>query len=160
MYLAPTEDMQFLIDDVLDVGGVLGALPQYAELGLGPDLTTALLDEAAKFAADVVSPLRRVGDAQPASCQDSAVTIPPGYGEAIRQLGAGGWVGISAPYEQGGQGLPELFGTAACEMWNATHESSAVMTIPACTSNSRGLINKTVKLISTITMSGTTNLIR
>jgi hypothetical protein len=78
MYLAPTEDMQFLIDDVLDVGGVLGALPQYAELGLGPDLTTALLDEAAKFAADVVSPLRRVGDAQPASCQDSAVTIPPG----------------------------------------------------------------------------------
>ena len=51
MYLAPTEDMQFLIDDVLDVGGVLGALPQYAELGLGPDLTTALLDEAAKFAA-------------------------------------------------------------------------------------------------------------
>ena len=66
MYLAPTEDMQFLIDDVLDVGGVLGALPQYAELGLGPDLTTALLDEAAKFAADVVSPLRRVGDAHPA----------------------------------------------------------------------------------------------
>ena len=65
--------------------------------------------------ADVVSPLRRVGDAHPARCSDSAVTIPPGYGDAIQQLGAGGWVGISAPQDQGGQGLPEL-GTAACEM--------------------------------------------
>ena len=113
MYTAPTDDMQFLIDDVLDVGTVLGELPHYAELGLGNELTTALLDEAAKFASDVVSPLRRVGDAHPARCSDSAVTIPPGYGDAIQQLGAGGWVGISAPQDQGGQGLPELFGTAA-----------------------------------------------
>ena len=126
MYKAPTEDMQFLIDDVLDVGRVLGDLPQYADLGLGPELTTAVLDEAAKFAADVVSPLRRVGDAQPASCHDGAVTIPPGYGDAIRQLGAGGWVGISAPHEQGGQGLPELFGTAACEMWNSADMAFAL----------------------------------
>ena len=50
MYTAPTDDMQFLIDDVLDVGSVLGELPHYVELGLGSDLTTALLDEAAKFA--------------------------------------------------------------------------------------------------------------
>jgi hypothetical protein len=61
--------MQFLIDDVLDVGSVLGELPHYVELGLGSDLTTALLDEAAKFASDVVSPLRRVGDAHPGALQ-------------------------------------------------------------------------------------------
>ena len=126
MYTAPTDDMQFLIDDVLDVGTVLGELPHYAELGLGNELTTALLDEAAKFAADVVSPLRRVGDAHPARCSDSAVTIPPGYGDAIQQLGAGGWVGISAPQDQGGQGLPELFGTAACEMWNSADMAFAL----------------------------------
>ena len=126
MYTAPTDDMQFLIDDVLDVGTVLGELPHYADLGLGNELTTALLDEAAKFAADVVSPLRRVGDAHPARCSDSAVTIPPGYGDAIQQLGAGGWVGISAPQDQGGQGLPELFGTAACEMWNSADMAFAL----------------------------------
>ena len=126
MYTAPTDDMQFLIDDVLDVGTVLGSLPHYEELGLGGELTTALLDEAAKFAADVVSPLRRVGDANPARCSDSAVTIPPGYGDAIQQLGAGGWVGISAPQHQGGQGLPELFGTAACEMWNSADMAFAL----------------------------------
>ena len=84
MYTAPTDDMQFLIDDVLDVGSVLGALPAYAELGLGGELTTALLDEAAKFAADIVSPLRRIGDTTPARCSDSTVTIPPGYAEAIQ----------------------------------------------------------------------------
>ena len=89
-------------------------------------MTTALLDEAAKFASDVVSPLRRVGDAHPARCRDSVVTIPPGYGEAIQQLGAGGWVGISAPQDQGGQGLPELFGTAACEMWNSADMAFAL----------------------------------
>ena len=126
MYTAPTDDMQFLIDDVLDVETVLGELPHYADLGLGNDLTTALLDEAAKFASDVVSPLRRVGDAHPARCTDSAVTIPPGYGDAIQQLGAGGWVGISAPQDQGGQGLPELFGTAACEMWNSADMAFAL----------------------------------
>ena len=126
MYTAPTDDMQFLIDDVLDVGSVLGSLPHYNELGLGSELTTALLDEAAKFASDVVSPLRRVGDANPARCSDSVVTIPPGYGDAIRQLGAGGWVGISAPQHQGGQGLPELFGTAACEMWNSADMAFAL----------------------------------
>jgi alkylation response protein AidB-like acyl-CoA dehydrogenase len=126
MYRAPTEDMQFLIDDVLDVGSVLGPLPHYADLGLGTELTTALLDEAGKFAADVVSPLRRVGDMHPARCSDAAVAIPPGYGEAIRQLGAGGWVGISAPQDQGGQGLPELFGTAACEMWNSADMAFAL----------------------------------
>ncbi len=126
MYKAPTDDMQFLIDDVLEVDTVLGSLPQYDELGLGGELTTALLDEAAKFASDIVSPLRRVGDANPASCSDSAVTIPPGYGDAIQQLGAGGWVGISAPQNQGGQGLPELFGTAACEMWNSADMAFAL----------------------------------
>ena len=126
MYTAPTDDMQFLIDDVLNVGAVLGELPHYAQLDLGTELTTALLDEAAKFAADVVSPLRRVGDAHPARCSNSAVTIPPGYGDAIQQLGAGGWVGISAPQDQGGQGLPELFGTAACEMWNSADMAFAL----------------------------------
>ena len=126
MYTAPTDDMQFLIDDVLRVDETLGSLPAYQELGLGTDLTTALLDEAAKFAADVVAPLRRVGDSNPSRCGEGVVTIPPGYGDAIQQLGAGGWVGISAPQSQGGQGLPELYGTVACEMWNSADMAFAL----------------------------------
>jgi len=125
-YRAPLEDMTFLIDELLDAGGRLGELPDFAELGVGPELTTALLDEAAKLAGDVLSPLRRVADQQPASCADGKVTISPGYGDALRQLAEGGWLGITADPTYGGQGLPELYGTAACEMWNSADTALAL----------------------------------
>ena len=126
MYRAPLEDMQFLIDDVLDIEGTLGQLPRFAEHGIGAELTTALLDEAGKFGADVLAPLRRVGDMQPATCANGKVTISPGYADAIQQLGAGGWVGITADTDAGGQGLPELYGTAACEIWNGADMAFAL----------------------------------
>ena len=125
-YRAPLEDMNFLIDEVLDVETTLGQLPRYAEMGVGPELTPALLDEAAKLAGDVLAPLRRVGDAHPASCTDGKVTLSPGHDRALRQLGEGGWVGIAADAEFGGQGLPELYGTAANEMWNGANMAFAL----------------------------------
>lgn len=120
-YRAPIEDMTFLLEELLDVGGTLGSLPAFAELGLGPELTGALLDEGAKLAGGVLAPLRRVGDEQPATCSDGAITLSPGYADALRQLGAGGWMGIASDPEYGGQGLPELYATAACEMWNSAN---------------------------------------
>ena len=125
-YHAPLEDMTFLVDEVLTAGETLGHLPRFAELGIGPELTAAVLGEGAKFAADVLAPLRRVGDQHPASCQQGAVSISPGYVDALRQLAAGGWFGIAASAEHGGQGLPELYGTAACEMWNAADMAFAL----------------------------------
>ena len=126
MYTAPLADMQFLIDDVIDVAEKLGSLERFREMGVGPDLTTALLDEAGKLGSDVVAPLRRVGDTHPVTCVDGKVNIPPGYGEAIRELGAGGWVGISADADAGGQGLPEIYGTAASEIWNGADMAFAL----------------------------------
>ena len=120
-YRAPIEDMTFLIDELLDVGQVLGALPAFEDLGVGAELSTALLDEGARLAGDVLAPLRRVGDEHPATCADGAITLSPGYGEALQQLGAGGWMGISSDPAYGGQGLPELYATAACEMWNSAN---------------------------------------
>ncbi|MFV0277356.1 MAG: acyl-CoA dehydrogenase [Parahaliea sp.] len=128
-YRAPLDDMNFLIDELLQAGDRLGELPAYAEFGVGPELSTALLDEAAKLAGDVISPLRRVGDEQPASCADGKVTISPGYAEALRQLGAGGWLGITADPAFGGQGLPELYSTAAFEMWNSADMALALQPV-------------------------------
>ncbi|MEH6516573.1 MAG: acyl-CoA dehydrogenase family protein [Halioglobus sp.] len=125
-YRAPLEDMSFVIDELLQVEEALGGLDGFEGMGVGPDLTTALLDEAAKFASDVLAPLRPVGDAQPATCKDGRVTISPGYDTALKQMGAGGWVGISARPEHGGQGLPELYGTASCEMWNGANMAFAL----------------------------------
>ena len=165
MYKAPLDDMQFLIDDVCQAGARLGDLPRFEGLEVGTDLTTALLEEASKLAADVVAPLRRVGDQQPAHCADGAVTIPPGYGDAIRALGDGGWVGISADSGYGGQGLPELYGTAACEMWNSADmafalepflSSGAALAISA--HGSDALKNKYLPNINAGVWSGTMNL--
>ena len=165
MYKAPLDDMQFLIDDVCQAGARLGDLPRFEGLEVGTDLTTALLEEASKLAADVVAPLRRVGDQQPARCADGAVTIPPGYGDAIRALGDGGWVGISADSGFGGQGLPELYGTAACEMWNSADmafalepflSSGAALAISA--HGSEALKDKYLPNINAGVWSGTMNL--
>lgn len=165
MYKAPLDDMQFLIDDVCQAGARLGDLPRFEGLEVGTDLTTALLEEASKLAADVVAPLRRVGDQQPARCADGVVTIPPGYGDAIRALGDGGWVGISADSGFGGQGLPELYGTAACEMWNSADmafalepflSSGAALAISA--HGSDALKNKYLPNINAGVWSGTMNL--
>ena len=165
MYKAPLDDMQFLIDDVCQAGARLGDLPRFEGLEVGTDLTTALLEEASKLAADVVAPLRRVGDQQPAHCADGAVTIPPGYGDAIRALGDGGWVGISADSGFGGQGVPELYGTAACEMWNSADmafalepflSSGAALAISA--HGSEALKDKYLPNINAGVWSGTMNL--
>lgn len=126
MYRAPVEDMKFLIDDVLNAGEHLGSLDRFAEMGVGPDLTSALLDEAAKLSGEVVSPLRRVADENPARCEDKKIVLTPGYAEALQQLAAGGWFGISADSEWGGQNLPEIYSTAACEMWNGADMAFAL----------------------------------
>jgi len=125
-YRAPLADMSFIIDELLDAEGALGSLAEFADYGVGPDLTTALLDEAAKLAGDVLAPLRRVGDEHPATCSDGVVTVSPGYDDALRQFAAGGWVGISAGVDDGGQGLPELFSTATHEMWNSANIAFAL----------------------------------
>ncbi len=125
-YRAPIEDMAFLINELLDAEGTLGTLPAYAEYGVGADLTTALLDEGARLAGEVLTPLRRVGDEQPATCSDGKVTVSPGYDDAIRQFAAGGWVGISADANYGGPGLPELYSTAGHEMWNSANIAFAL----------------------------------
>lgn len=125
-YRAPVEDMGFLINEVLDAETVLGALPVFEDYGIGPELTTALLDEAAKLAGEELAPLRRVGDEHPATCDGREVTASPGHEAALQQLGAGGWIGISADVNYGGQGLPEIYSTVGHEMWNSANMALAL----------------------------------
>lgn len=125
-YQAPLDDMQFVIDELLSVEQQLGNLPEYAETGVGADMTRMLLEEASRLAGNVLSPLRRAGDLHPARCEAGRVHLTPGYAQALQQLASGGWLGVSAPTEHGGQGLPELYATAACEMWNSADMALAL----------------------------------
>jgi acyl-CoA dehydrogenase len=105
-YRAPVEDAQFLLNDVFHIERYAN-LPGFSDAT--PDVVEAILGEAGKFCGDVLTPLNRVGDEE--GCKrgsDASVITPKGFKDAFKQLRDGGWIGISAPAEFGGQGLPMI----------------------------------------------------
>lgn len=115
-YRAPVSDM---LSTMRHVAG----LDRLIADGLAPELeggiAEAVLDEAAKFAADVIAPLNRVGDLNGSKLKDGAVTTPPGWKEAYKAWSEAGWNALPAPEAYGGQGLPTLLQSACIEMWNS-----------------------------------------
>src|SRR5712672_933143 len=112
-YRAPVEESLFLINDVFHIDRYAN-LPGFADLS--PDIIEATLAEAAKLCEQVIAPLNRVGDMEGCTRHDDAsVTTPTGFKEAFRQLTEGGWMGISAPAEYGGQALPGVIGNIVNE---------------------------------------------
>jgi alkylation response protein AidB-like acyl-CoA dehydrogenase len=103
-YKAPVEEVLFLLNDVFHIDRYAN-LPGFADAP--PDVIEAVLGEAAKFSEQVLAPLNHSGDREGCKRQgDGSVTTPKGFKEAFGQLVEGGWIGISAPVEYGGQGLP------------------------------------------------------
>jgi alkylation response protein AidB-like acyl-CoA dehydrogenase len=114
VYKAPLRDMKFLLNEVFDYPG------HYATLASGenatPDIVDAILSECAKFCEEVLSPLYLSGDEEGCKLENGEVTTPAGYREAYQQYAMGGWQGLSAPEEYGGQGLPASMGLLKQEM--------------------------------------------
>jgi 3-(methylsulfanyl)propanoyl-CoA dehydrogenase len=115
-YNAPVADMLFTLRHVAGLDRLIadGLAP-----GLEDDMSAAILEEAAKFAAERLAPLNRVGDQYGADFKDGVVTTPPGFREAYRDWAAAGWNALTGPAEFGGQHLPILLATACGEMWNS-----------------------------------------
>jgi alkylation response protein AidB-like acyl-CoA dehydrogenase len=112
-YTAPVDDVLFLLNDVLHVDRY-NNLPGFADAS--PDIVEAILGEAAKLCQEQLLPLNRIGDTEGCTRHpDGSVTTPAGFKEAYRQYVDGGWMGISAPAEFGGQGLPTAVTIAANE---------------------------------------------
>jgi len=113
-FAAPIRDMRFVLNE-------LGLLDQVAELPgceeVGAELVDAILDEAGKFAGDVLAPLSRVGDLQGATLENGVVRTADGFADAYRGFVEGGWGSVAGPLEFGGQGLPWLVNTVLFEMW-------------------------------------------
>ncbi len=116
MYRAPVADIAFTLKHV---AGLKPALDAGAFGELGEDLVDAVLEEAGRFATEEVAPLYKIGDETGAVLKDAAVTMPAGWKGLYRRWIDGGWNGLSAPEEFGGQALPTMLGVAALEMWNS-----------------------------------------
>ncbi|NPT46731.1 acyl-CoA dehydrogenase [Paraburkholderia sp. 1N] len=122
-YTAPIKDMLFVMKELAGLEDI-ATLPGFEDANL--DTAQAVLEESAKLCGEVLAPLNVEGDRNPSSWKDGVVTATPGFKDAFRQFGEGGWQGVQHPVEYEGQGLPKLIATACIEMLNASNLSFAL----------------------------------
>src|SRR5438045_8878459 len=103
-YRAPLQDMNFVLNELAGLRQIAD-LPGYEDAA--PDTVAAILDEAAKFATDVLDPLNVSGDREGAQWQEGyKVKTPAGFADAYARFVEGGWNGLPVATLFGGQGLP------------------------------------------------------
>ncbi|MEO8154166.1 MAG: acyl-CoA dehydrogenase [Rhizobacter sp.] len=122
-YVAPLKDMLFCMKELAGLEAV-SQLPGFEEAGL--ETAQAVLEECAKFNEGVLAPLNFEGDKNPSYWKDGKVFTTPGFKDAFRQFGEGGWQGLQHPDSFGGQGLPKTIGSACIEMLNSANMSFAL----------------------------------
>jgi alkylation response protein AidB-like acyl-CoA dehydrogenase len=125
-YVAPLRDMEFVFNELADLGPVLALI---GSEDYTPELVSSVIEEAGKIAEGVVAPLNRNGDKQGARLENGAVRTADGWYGAYRTLVEGNWMGLPFPEAHGGMGLPWLVNAAVSEMWASANMSFALSTI-------------------------------
>ncbi|WP_179998953.1 acyl-CoA dehydrogenase C-terminal domain-containing protein [Acinetobacter sp. YH12239] len=121
IYNAPLTDMKFILNDVFQAEQFWQSNENLAHVDAAT--AEAILEEMAKFAQNVTLPLNRTGDEEGATYNNGSVTTPAGFKEAFQQYAEGGWIGLGADEEWGGQGMPKMLTVLADEMLFATNPS-------------------------------------
>src|SRR4029450_10145290 len=123
VYKAPLKDINFVLNEVLDVSS-LSKLPGYQDAT--PDTIQAILEEAAKLCENVLLPLNRTGDEEGCTYENGVVRTPKGFKHAYDMFREGGWTAVTCDAEYGGQGLPATVGFALQEMFTAANQGFAM----------------------------------
>ncbi|WFS01453.1 acyl-CoA dehydrogenase [Rhizobium tumorigenes] len=115
MYKAPVAEIAFTLRHV---AGLDQAIDSGSLGDLTADVADAILEEAARFTDNEIVPLAAIGATEGARLVDDAVVLPEGWPKLYRDWAAGGWNGLTASPDFGGQGLPQMLNVATLEMWN------------------------------------------
>ena len=121
IYNAPLADMKFILNDVFQAEKFWQNNEKLNHVDR--ETAEAILEEMAKFAQNMTLPLNRTGDEEGAQYQNGQVTTPQGYKEAFTQYAEGGWIGLAADEEWGGQNMPKMLTVLSDEMLFATNPS-------------------------------------
>src|SRR5579863_1209426 len=118
MYRAPLREMRFVLEELLGSArlGTAAHLPDYSD-----ELARSVLEEAARFAENVLAPLNRSGDTTGARWTEQGVVAAPGFADAYRQFVSGGWPALGGPAQFGGQPVPRVLVTAVSEFWGSAN---------------------------------------
>lgn len=119
IYNAPLADMKFILNDVFHAPSFWQATPKLSHVDAAT--AEAILEEMAKFSQNVMLPLNRTGDEQGAQFNNGIVTTPEGFKSAFEQYAQGGWLGLGADEQWGGQGMPKMLTVLSDEMLFATN---------------------------------------
>ena len=112
-YRAPLDDVRFTLDHVVPLA-TLASLPAFTHAD--GDTLAALLEEAGRFAEEVVAPTNRDGDREGARIADGGVVTPASFHAAYERYVASGWGAMQHAEEHGGGGFPLLAATAVKEL--------------------------------------------
>ncbi|OAL87710.1 acyl-CoA dehydrogenase C-terminal domain-containing protein [Acinetobacter terrae] len=122
IYNAPLKDMDFILNDVFKAEDFWQGNDDLAHIDMAT--ANAILEEMAKFSKNVILDLNRSSDEEGgAQFSNGVVTTPKGFKEAFKQYAEGGWIGLGAEEEWGGQGMPKMLTVLADEMIWATNPS-------------------------------------
>src|SRR5579864_8074344 len=117
-YRAPINDMLLALNHG---AGLLDAVNAGHYGDFDSDIAPAVLEEAGRFASDVLAPLNRTGDEHGIKLEGSSVITAPGWPDAYRRWTAAGWNAVSGPEAFGGQGLPLAINAVCTEIWSASN---------------------------------------
>nr|WP_321249353.1 acyl-CoA dehydrogenase [uncultured Ruegeria sp.] len=115
-YRAPVPDYEFLFRNVIGFDQI-AATEMFSEAST--DVVSAILTEAGRMCEEVMAPLQRPGDLEPARLENGVLRSSPGYADGWKAISEGGWIGISGDPEYGGMGLPMTLTSAVNEMMSA-----------------------------------------